>query len=44
MNLMDRIAAVFKRGAGEVRPQNVTYDQSILEAFEQVFKRYAFFL
>lgn len=33
MNLIDRIAAVFKRGAGEVRPQNVTYDQSILDAF-----------
>jgi HK97 family phage portal protein len=33
MNLFQRIAAVFSRQREEVRPQNVTYSDSVMEAF-----------
>ena len=33
MSIFSRVAAVFSRQRGEVRPQNVTYAESVMEAF-----------
>lgn len=33
MSIFSKFAAMFGRGAGEVRPQNVTYSDSVMDAF-----------
>lgn len=33
MSIFSKFAAMFTRGAGEVRPQNVTYSDSVMDAF-----------
>lgn len=33
MNILDSIAALFKREQAQLRPENVTYEESVMEAF-----------